>query len=166
MDRQRWEFFVLDGVLTDLKTRGVEDILITVTDNFNGFTDTIKTVFPHSTTPDMCCVSNMQLLQVCGLEGYEGIYGWHEGDIYFRQPGRGGIGIIALRAKVGFKVSTCLAELVSYWDDLTAFFDFPVEMNNYLYDQSDLKISMGKSVNTRKQRWHSLQMMLFASLFG
>ncbi|KAA6312888.1 Cytidylate kinase, partial [termite gut metagenome] len=29
------------GVLTDLKARGVEDILITVTDNLNGFTDTI-----------------------------------------------------------------------------------------------------------------------------
>ncbi len=32
------------GVLTDLKALGVEDILITVTDNLNGFTDTIKSV--------------------------------------------------------------------------------------------------------------------------
>lgn len=39
-----------DGVLTDLKARGVEDILITVTDNLNGFTGTIKSVFPDSTT--------------------------------------------------------------------------------------------------------------------
>ena len=38
------------GVLTDLKARGVEDILITVTDNLNGFTETIKSVFPTSTT--------------------------------------------------------------------------------------------------------------------
>lgn len=38
------------GVLTDLKVRGVEDILITVTDNLNGFTGTIKSVFPDSTT--------------------------------------------------------------------------------------------------------------------
>ncbi len=30
------------GVLTDLKARGVEDILITATDNLNGFTQTIK----------------------------------------------------------------------------------------------------------------------------
>lgn len=30
------------GVLTDLKARGVEDILITVTDNLTGFTDTNK----------------------------------------------------------------------------------------------------------------------------
>lgn len=32
------------GVLTDLKVRGVEDILVTVTDNLNEFTDTIKAV--------------------------------------------------------------------------------------------------------------------------
>jgi transposase-like protein len=31
------------GVLTDLKARGVEDMLITATDNLNGFTQTIKT---------------------------------------------------------------------------------------------------------------------------
>lgn len=33
------------GILTDLKARGVQDILITYTDNLNGFTDTIRTVF-------------------------------------------------------------------------------------------------------------------------
>jgi len=33
------------GVITDLKARGVEDILITVTDNLNRFTQTIKSVF-------------------------------------------------------------------------------------------------------------------------
>ncbi len=37
-------------VLTDIRARGTQDILITATDNLNGFTDTIKTVFPNSTT--------------------------------------------------------------------------------------------------------------------
>lgn len=36
------------SVLTDLKARGVEDILITATYNLNGFTQTIRTVFPQS----------------------------------------------------------------------------------------------------------------------
>ena len=43
------------SVLTDLQARGVEDILITCTDNLNGFTDTIRTVFPNSTT-QICVV--------------------------------------------------------------------------------------------------------------
>jgi transposase-like protein len=34
-------------VLTEMRTRGVEDILITATDNLNGFTDTIRNVFPE-----------------------------------------------------------------------------------------------------------------------
>lgn len=47
------------SVLTDLKARGVEDMLITVTDNLNGFTDTIKTVFPQSTT-QICVVHQIR----------------------------------------------------------------------------------------------------------
>ncbi len=43
-------------VLTDLKLRGVEDILITATDNLNGFTQTIRSVFPQSQT--QICVVN------------------------------------------------------------------------------------------------------------
>jgi len=47
------------SVLTDLKTRGVQDILSTVTDNLNGFTDTITQVFPES-TKQICVVSSNQ----------------------------------------------------------------------------------------------------------
>ena len=47
------------SVLTDLKSRGVDDILITVTDNLNGFTDTIKAVFPKSTT-QICVVHQIR----------------------------------------------------------------------------------------------------------
>ena len=47
------------GVLTDLKARGVQDILITCTDNLNGFTDTIRTVFPQSAT-QICVVHQIR----------------------------------------------------------------------------------------------------------
>ena len=47
------------SVLTDIKARGVEDILITATDNLNGFTDTIKTIFPNSTT-QICVVHQIR----------------------------------------------------------------------------------------------------------
>ena len=47
------------GVLTDLKARGVEYILITATDNLNGFTQTIKNVFPHSQT-QICVVHQIR----------------------------------------------------------------------------------------------------------
>jgi len=53
------KFFFLDGVLTDLKARGVQDILITCTDNLNGFTDTIRSVFPQSST-QICVVHQIR----------------------------------------------------------------------------------------------------------
>ena len=47
------------GVLTDMKARGLEDILITATDNLNGFTQTIKNVFPESQT-QICVVHQIR----------------------------------------------------------------------------------------------------------
>lgn len=56
------------GVLTDLKARGVEDILVTATDNLNGFTQTIKNVFPESPDSNLCSASNTQLNALCSVE--------------------------------------------------------------------------------------------------
>lgn len=47
------------AVLTDMKARGVEDILITVTDNLKGFTNAITTVFPESIT-QICVVHQIR----------------------------------------------------------------------------------------------------------
>ncbi len=47
------------GILTDLKARGVEDMLITATDNLNGFTNTIRSVFPESNT-EICVVHQIR----------------------------------------------------------------------------------------------------------
>ena len=44
------------SVLTDLKARGVEDILIASTDNLKGFTEAIKATFP--TTDTQLCVAH------------------------------------------------------------------------------------------------------------
>jgi len=38
------------SVLTDMKARGLQDLLITATDNINGFTETIRNVFTQATT--------------------------------------------------------------------------------------------------------------------
>ena len=46
-------------VLTDLQARGVKDILITCTDNLNGFTSTINSVFPELKT-QICVVHQIR----------------------------------------------------------------------------------------------------------
>jgi len=47
------------SVLTDIRARGTQDILITATDNLNGFTQTIKNVFPESKT-QICVVHQIR----------------------------------------------------------------------------------------------------------
>jgi len=53
----------LDTSVTDRKDRGLQDILITATDNLNGFTETIRSVFPQSAT-QICVVH--QIRKSCG----------------------------------------------------------------------------------------------------
>ena len=47
-------------VLTDIKARGVNDILIVATDNLNGFIETIREVF-HVATIQICVVHHMTI---------------------------------------------------------------------------------------------------------
>ena len=47
------------GILTDQKARGVEDVLITTTDNLNVFSATIRCVFPESNT-QVCVVHHIR----------------------------------------------------------------------------------------------------------
>jgi len=47
------------GILTDLKSRGVEDMLITATDNLNGFSATIRSVFPECSN-QVCVVHQIR----------------------------------------------------------------------------------------------------------
>jgi len=47
------------NVLTDLKSRGVEDILISSTDNLKGFTEAISTVYPNTKT-QVCVVHQLR----------------------------------------------------------------------------------------------------------
>lgn len=56
------------SVLTDLKARGVEDILIACIDNLKGFTQAIAAVFPEAVTTTLYRSSNTQQLQVCGVQ--------------------------------------------------------------------------------------------------
>ncbi len=57
----------MDG-LTNLKVRGLQGILITCTNNLNGFTDTIHAIFPQSST-QLCVVH--QIRNSCKYVAYK-----------------------------------------------------------------------------------------------
>jgi transposase-like protein len=132
------------GVLTDLKARGVEDILITVTDNLNGFTDTIKNVFPESTT-QICVVH--QIRNSCRYVV------WKEKKEFssdlkniYNAPTKesAALELGLFEQKWGSKYPYAIRSWRSNWNELTAFFDFPVEIRKIIYTTNLIENLNGK----------------------
>ena len=132
------------GVWTDLKARGVEDILITATNNLNGFTQTIRTVFPESQTQigivhqirnacryvvwkdkkdftrDMKCIYNALTKQAAEAALKDFGTKWRK------------------------KYPYAIRSWEDNWDELTVFFDFPLEIQKIIYTTNLIENLNGK----------------------
>ena len=132
------------GVLTDLKARGVEDILITATDNLNGFTQTIKQVFPQSQT-QICVVHQIRNSaryvvwkdKKAFTKDMKLIY-----DAPTKQAARAALEDFASRWN--HKYPYAIKSWEYNWDELTVFFDFPVEIRKIIYTTNLIENLNGK----------------------
>jgi transposase-like protein len=132
------------GVLTDLKARGVEDILITCTDNLNGFTETIRTIFPEAST-QVCVVH--QIRNSCRYVTYKDlkeftkdlktIYGAVNKDA-------AALALDSFEQKWGNKYQYAVRSWRTNWDDLTTFFDYPMEIRKIIYTTNLIENLNGK----------------------
>ena len=132
------------GVLTDLKARGVQDILITCTDNLNGFTDTIRTVFPQAST-QICVVH--QIRNSCKYVVYKdkkeftadmkNIYNAPNKEVAAAE-------LDNLEKKWGGKYPYAILSWRNNWDDLTVFFQFPLEIRKIIYTTNLIENLNGK----------------------
>ena len=132
------------SVLTDLKSRGVEDILITVTDNLNGFTQTIKAVFPASTT-QICVVH--QIRNSCKYVVWKDLKEFTADmkEIYTSVNRDQAAEVLNhFEQKWGSKYLHAVQSWRRNWDDLTAFFDFPVEIRTIIYTTNLIENLNGK----------------------
>lgn len=121
------------GVLTDLKARGVNDILVTVTNNLNGFTDTIKSVFPESTI-QICVVH--QIRNSCRYVVWKekkaftadlkNVYNAPTKELARLELGK-------FEQLWGSKYPYAIRSWKANWDELTSFFDYPVEIRKIIY---------------------------------
>ena len=132
------------GILTDLKTRGVQDILITCTDNLNGFTDTIHTVFPLSSS-QICVVH--QIRNSCKYVVYKDKKGFSADmkNIY-NAPTKevAATELDNLEKKWGGKHPYAIRSWRSNWDDLTAFFQLSLEIRKIIYTTKLIENLNGK----------------------
>lgn len=132
------------GVLTDLKARGVEDILITVTDNLTGFTDTIKSVFPESTT-QICVVH--QIRNSCRYVVWKEKKAFTSDlKLVYNAPTREAaeMELDLFEQKWGSKYPYAIRSWRANWDELTSFFDFPLEIRKIIYTTNLIENLNGK----------------------
>jgi transposase-like protein len=132
------------GVLTDLKARGVEDILVTATDNLKGFTEAIRSVFPLS-TKQICIVH--QIRNACRFVVWKDRKAF-TGDMrgIYTAPNRDAaqLALDQLEAKWGQKYGYAIKSWRENWEELTAFLDFPLEIRKIIYTTNIIENLNGK----------------------
>lgn len=131
-------------VLTDFKVRGVKDILITATDNLNGFTEAISNVFPES-TKQICVVH--QIRNSCRYVVWKDKkeFSADMKEIYTAPNKAAALAALNnMEAKWNSKYSYAMKSWRANWDELTAFFDFPTEIRKIIYTTNLIENFNGK----------------------
>jgi transposase-like protein len=131
-------------VLTDLKARGVKDILITATDNLKGFTETIRTVFPEA-TKQICIVH--QIRNSCKYVGWKERKEFSDDmKAIYNAPNRdaAALALNELDSKWGQKYGYAIKSWRANWEELTAFLDFPLEIRKIIYTTNVIENLNGK----------------------
>lgn len=132
------------SVLTDIRARGTEDILITATDNLNGFTDTIKNVFPESKT-QICVVH--QIRNACRYVVWKDKKAF-TGDMkhIYNAPNQNAAkaALEDFAGKWEGKYSYAIKSWRDNWEELTVFFEFPLEIRKIIYTTNLIENLNGK----------------------
>lgn len=132
------------SVLTDIKARGTQDILITATDNLNGFTETIKTVFPNSTT-QICVVHQIRNSTRYVVWKDKKQFTKDMKQIYTAPTKEAAKAALNdFKNKWNSKYSYAIKSWENNWDELTVFFDFPVEIRTIIYTTNLIENLNGK----------------------
>ena len=132
------------GVLTDLKARGVEDILVTVTDNLNGFTQSIKNVFPTADT-QICVVHQIRNRaryvvwkdKKAFTADMKHIYNAPNKEMAKAELNR-------FAENWNHKYPYAVQSWQRNWEELTVFFDFPLEIRKIIYTTNLIENLNGK----------------------
>lgn len=121
------------SVLTNIKSRGVEDILISSTDNLKGFTDAIRAVFPETKT-QICIVLQLRnslkfvvwkdKKQV--VAALKKVYDAPDCETAYRE-------LETFEAIWSKKYPYIGQSWKANWDNLTTFFEFPMEIRKIIY---------------------------------
>lgn len=132
------------SVLTDMRSRGVEDILITSTDNLKGFTEAIVSIFPQSVT-QICVVHQIRNASRYVVwkdkkqfaSDLKPVYTAASKDLAWSA-------LEALEETWGKKYPHAIRSWKANWADLSHFFDFPLEIRTMIYTTNIIENLNGK----------------------
>ena len=120
-------------VLTELRARGVEDILIACTDNLKGFTKAISAVFPQAVT-QICIVH--QIRNSCKFVVYKDrrsfcqdlkvVYTAINKEIALEELNK-------FKEKWQGKYKYAITSWEENWDNLSNYFEYPLELRKIIY---------------------------------
>ncbi len=121
------------SVLTDLKARGVEDVLIACTDNLKGFTQAVKAVFPQTVT-QLCIIH--QIRSSCKFivwkdrtkfcQDLRKMYTSISADLALEE-------LEKMKLKWQSKYKYAIASWEANWDNLSNYFEYPLELRKIIY---------------------------------
>ena len=132
------------GVLTDMKARGLEDVFITVTDNLNGFTDTIKSVYPNSDR-QICVVHQIRNASKYVVWKERKAFAKDMKLIYTAPTKKAAAHALEdFAEKWNGKYPYAIQSWKRNWEELTTFFDFPVEIRKIIYTTNLIENLNGK----------------------
>ena len=158
------------GVLTDLKARGVEDILVTVTDNLNGFTQTIKSVFPQTDT-QICVVHQIRNAAKYVVWKDRKAFANDMKTIYTAPTKEAAEAALKeFDEKWNHKYPYAIKSWYNNWEDLTTFFGFPVEIRKIIYTTNLIENLNGKIRKYTKNKMafptdNSLKKSVYLAIF-
>jgi len=121
------------NVLTDIKARGVKDILIASTDNLTGIRQAIKSAFPQAIT-QLCVVHQIRNStryvvwkdRKQFLADLKNVYGAINREM-------ASDALEEFARKWGSKYAYAIKSWRDNWDELTAYFDYPEEIRRIIY---------------------------------
>ncbi len=132
------------SVLTDMRSRGVDDILITSTDNLKGFTEAITSVFPQSIT-QICVVHQIRNASRYVVWKDKKQFAADLKKVYTAaNKDLAWAALEELENIWGKKYPHAIRSWKANWQDLTHFFDFPLEIRTLIYTTNIIENLNGK----------------------
>jgi transposase-like protein len=127
------------GVLNDLKTRGVKDILIACVDGLKGFPEAINTAFPQ-TEVQLCVIHQIRNSikfiasknQKEFMADLKGIYQVESKDLAEHN-------LLKLDEKWGSKYPMVIKSWQQNWDNLSTYFKYTPEVRKLIYTTNSIE---------------------------